>query len=825
MWTPNEEEVMRRGLLTLAILLGLVGTVRALIDKPYPLKTVLAESQFIFVAQVESLDSDKPATVLIIDEDLKGKAAFRRLPINLTGDADAVKAKQTPQLIKRLGPKLPVVVFVAERDNGYIALCYTNGTWFQSRGEKDGDKVRWSFNHFEPYLRRTFKGTTTEMKRTVADAIAGKQDPPAVDKKEKPGIGPEVKADKETRRQGDKEESSKSPKRKQGGPTVSGAGPMFAVIPSVLIGGPLAVLAMLFPTLFGSWKRWLALISVTCTISTLYFIQWLVHGSLADSWWGTPQVLWLGMMLVILLGALWAWKRQLRRVESGESPAAPSRVEFILLLILSVIGLAVLSQRRLSGGSLIDGQWLPVVILSGGAVLACLHVVRVRWTTRPNSSVLASEVVMLSGMALVCAVVGVARERAAPTRDLGPAVQGEGQRGTDSHAITPGKLIWTFRAPDKGGISSSPFVAGDRIYIAAAHDSVFKSYGALYCLDRATGKEVWTFHDDKKMKPVFSSPCIADGKLYIGEGFHQDINCKLYCLRAETGAKLWEFPTGSHTESSPYCADGKVYCGAGDDGLYCLDAATGTEVWHFPGFHIDAGPIVANGRVYVGSGVGDIYKDTFLFCLDAATGNPLWRLPSSLPAWATPTVKGAHVYFGIGNGRMNESDEHPAGALLCVEAATGTELWRYPVGDGIMAKPMADGNFVYFGSRDGNLYCLNRDKGQFAWKHPLGAPIVAAPAVARCKYCGARTSVFAVASEGNGLARLFCLGANEGQIAWSFDIAAHARAPADLWASPALTISPEGRRIYVGAQINGTAPAAVLYCFEDQVQRNPEPSH
>jgi outer membrane protein assembly factor BamB len=826
MHAPHEDDAMRRGLLAISTLLALVGSARALIDKPYPLKAVLAESQLVFVARVDSLDPDKPAAVLAIDEDLKGKAAFRRLPVNLTGDADAVKSKQTPQLLKRLAPKLPVIVFATERDKGYFALCYTNGTWFLLRGEKDDDKVRWSFNHFEPYLRRTFKGTTEEMKQTVADAIANKKDPPDVDKKEKPGIGPEVKADKETGRQGAKEEeSSTSPKRKQGAHGASQQFAMFAVIPSVLIGGPLAVLAMLFPTVFGGWKRWLALISVACTISTLYFLQWLFPNALANSWWGTPQALWLGMMLTILLGTLWAWLRQMRRVESGESQAVPSRVEFVLLAILSIIGLGLLAVRRASGGSLLDAQWLPVLILAGGAVPACLYVFRARWTESPKPSILASELVMLSGMAFVCAILGVWGESSARAHEFGPVVQGEGQRGTDTHVVTPGRLVWTFRAPDKGGISSSPLVDGDRIYVAAAHDSVFQSYGALYCLDRMTGTEVWTFHDDKKMKPVFSSPCIADGKLYIGEGFHQDSNCKLYCLRADTGAKVWEFPTGSHTESSPCVADGKVYCGAGDDGLYCLDAATGKEVWHFPGFHVDAGPTVADGRVFFGSGVGDIYKDTVLFCLDATTGNLVWRLPTSLPAWATPTVKGPHAYFGIGNGRMNESDSNPAGALLCVDVSSGTELWRYPVGDGVLGRPVAGGNFVYFGSRDGNLYCLHREKGQLAWKNPLGAPIVSAPAVARCNFCGARTSVFAVASDGSGLAQLVCLGANEGQIAWSFDIAAHARTSADLWSSPALTVGPQGRRIYVGAQINSTARGAVLYCFEDQIDRDVEPKH
>src|SRR5262249_52084473 len=296
----------------------------------------------IFLAKVDSIDPDKPAAVLVFEENFKGKVAFRRMAINLKGDADAEKGKQTPQLVKRLAPKLPMVVFAVEQDKGYLALCYTNGTWFQIRGDKDGDAVRWRFNHFEPYLRRTFKGTTDEMKQVVADGLAGKKSMPAANAKEKPGIGPEVKADKETRRQGDKEIKPDKETRRQGdkeikraalvslspgllvslfprlvswSPCLNWIEPSFAVIPSVLVGGPLAVLAMLFPTLFGGWKRWLALISVACTISSLYFVQWLFAESFAESWWETPQALWLGMMLANLLGLFWAWLRQLRRVE------------------------------------------------------------------------------------------------------------------------------------------------------------------------------------------------------------------------------------------------------------------------------------------------------------------------------------------------------------------------------------------------------------------------------------------------------------------------------------------------------------------------------
>ena len=129
--------------------------------------------------------------------------------------------------------------------------------------------------------------------------------------------------------------------------------------------------------------------------------------------------------------------------------------------------------------------------------------------------------------------------------------------------------------------------------------------GSLYCLNRHNGEVLWTFNDNGAMRPVFSSPCVWNGRLYVGEGLHTDSNCKLYCIDAEGGHKLWEFTTAGHTESSPSVVDDCVYFGAGDDGLYCTNATTGELHWHFPGPHVDGKPAVVDGRVYAGSGYGN----------------------------------------------------------------------------------------------------------------------------------------------------------------------------------------------------------------------------
>src|SRR5262245_45403031 len=158
-----------------------------------PLKSFVADSQFIVVAKVDKLYPEKPALILTVSDDLKGKLPYRRLPINLVGDSEAKKEKHVPALLKRLAPDLPVILFVHQRGKALTTFAYTNGTCVHILGRITGDdSASWSFTHCEPYLRRTYKGTTAELRQVLAAAISGKKDPPPVNEKEPPGFGPEI---------------------------------------------------------------------------------------------------------------------------------------------------------------------------------------------------------------------------------------------------------------------------------------------------------------------------------------------------------------------------------------------------------------------------------------------------------------------------------------------------------------------------------------------------------------------------------------------------------------------------------------------------------
>lgn len=310
------------------------------------------------------------------------------------------------------------------------------------------------------------------------------------------------------------------------------------------------------------------------------------------------------------------------------------------------------------------------------------------------------------------------------------------------------ELVWKFRDAsilDRRPFASSPAVADDRVLIGSDNFN-------LYCLSLERGASLWTF---EAQHPIFSSPVVFDGRVYVGEGLHYTQDAKLYCLDVVTGEVIWDFQTTSHTESTPAVSEGRVYFGAGDDGLYCLDVDTGRLRWRFPDAHVDGGPLVHNGCVYFGSG----YDTKALFCVDANSGQLVWRQDLAVPVWGAPALAQGRLYVGIGNGNFEESDEHPQGAALCLDPETGAEIWRFgKVDDGVLTSIAVSDRHAVFGSRDGGCYALDATTGQLLWRTEIEVPILSSPAIA---------GRHILLGTDDGL--LFCLNLKDGHEVWSYD--------------------------------------------------------
>jgi outer membrane protein assembly factor BamB len=789
-----------------------------------PLSKILKEQPFICVVKVESLDPKQPAAILAVTDDLKGKLPFRRLPVKLTGDTDARKLDEPAQLLRRLAPDLPVVLFANKRGKLLTVFAYTNGTWFQMVGQQTReDAAVLGFTHCEPYLRRTFKGTTAELRQIIEDGLAGKKEPPEPDTKEPPGLGPEVP--------------------KTGGASTGPVrGPVFAVIPTLGLGAPLAILALLFPSLFGGvltlFRRWTAFFAIISVVSILY----LLHGWLAKDfrayWWSTTAGLWLALALITALGVLWALRRHVTFLQDEQRLEAPRRTERLVLVLLSLSCAAAVGLYWLLGENLsADTTWQLLLVASAGIWAGTLYKLYrgVRFPENAAAAELPTEGVIL--WATLCGFMALAATSATlPAVLTQSEVENSsgdfgGPAGEENLAVA--KLLKAEGVPltaeGHGGlVVSSPRVVGNRIYVSVAHKVGLDTFGRIYCLDRTSRKILWAKDDDGGMKQMISSPWVEDGRLYVGEGFHDDKRCKLYCLSADTGEKLWEFQTDSQTESSPCVAGGKVFFGAGNDGLFALDARTGKKVWQYPGepkpkrlLRFGASPVGAGNRLYVGSAVDrnspDDPGETALFCFEADTGRLVWKVPVDLPAWGAPAVAGDRVYFGVGNGDVFTEADTPAGTMLCLDIKDGRKVWEVKVPGGILDRPVLDRQNLYFGSRDGHCYCLNRYRGTEQWKTSLGSPVIAAPALDHTSTSRYSGSVFVVARSG----RISCLDPATGKAFWTYrDLEKTGRAHLSAMPRVVASLGEDGehRHIYVGAALENLS-LPVLYCLEDVLPR------
>ncbi|MFQ6040060.1 MAG: PQQ-binding-like beta-propeller repeat protein [Candidatus Poribacteria bacterium] len=348
----------------------------------------------------------------------------------------------------------------------------------------------------------------------------------------------------------------------------------------------------------------------------------------------------------------------------------------------------------------------------------------------------------------------------------------DGQDGPSS-----GELIWTFSDPKVRVIdfSSSPAVVENRIYVGSAEASVFSSRGNVYSIDAKNREIIWKFPTEKQ---VFSSPTVAYGRVYIGEGLHHDVDCKLYCIDKDTGKLVWSYQTTSHVESSPYIADGKVFVGAGDDGVYCLDAETGEVKWQYEGVHVDGSPAVWLGGVYFGTAYGEFA----VYCLDAETGEKLWKTGMDYNVWGSPSIASGKVYFGVGHSTFVEESEEPAGGVVCLNARTGEKEWFYDVKDTVLSAVSIAKDKVVFGAYDGNVYAISADSGKLKWKTEVGSPVLSSPAVIG-------NDVYVASKEGY----IYCIDLEKGDIKWKYDASDVVNNP-EILSSPAIA----NGKLYIG---------------------------
>ena len=308
---------------------------------------------------------------------------------------------------------------------------------------------------------------------------------------------------------------------------------------------------------------------------------------------------------------------------------------------------------------------LPGILVAiGGVLLAFFKPASIRLMTLLMAALVASlcysipKVTRAFSHRHVAAYTG---EASWPMFRGGPSRRGS---GADSVADpTSGGKVWAYTPRFKAYYASSPALIGNCILAAASDPGDGTNHGAIFCLNAGNGAVLWNFAPPD-FRALSSSPVYAGRYVVCGEGLHMTNTARIVCLAFENGRKLWEVRTSGNVESAPCLADGMAFCGAGADGVYGLklDTPSGSSpvVWHLTGrgpfkYHCDAAVAASHGRVYFSSAAVHGQDWNGVVCVDAATGKELWHADAPMPVWGPPTLVGDRLVVGMGNGTLAES--------------------------------------------------------------------------------------------------------------------------------------------------------------------------
>ncbi len=221
--------------------------------------------------------------------------------------------------------------------------------------------------------------------------------------------------------------------------------------------------------------------------------------------------------------------------------------------------------------------------------------------------------------------------------------------------------------------------------------------------------------------PLDSSPTVVGNRVYIGSRDHN-----LYCVDAQTGSLIWKYLTGWKIRSTPAVVNEKVYSGADDGNIYCLDAVTGQLLWKTPTegglimtvlqpiAQIRSSPAVVDDRVYVG------HLDRYVYCLDANTGTILWKYKAWDRVASSPAIVEGKVYVGACDG-----------SVYCLSTTNGKRLWSYdttkdnphpsPSRTEVNASPCVVNGVLFVYGNSGFWHALDATTGAVKWRYLINS--------------------------------------------------------------------------------------------------------
>ena len=302
--------------------------------------------------------------------------------------------------------------------------------------------------------------------------------------------------------------------------------------------------------------------------------------------------------------------------------------------------------------------------------------------------------------------------------------------------------------------SPTPVIEEGRVYVT------FGSPGTA-CIDTKTGAVLWQRTDFvcNHFRGAGSSPIIHGDLLYLnfdGSDFQF-----VAALDKKTGRTAWKVnrsidyqdldASGQPTAQGDFrkafstpqviMQDGRpILLSSGAKAHYAYEVATGAEIWRLEEreqHSASSRPIVAHGMVYLQTGFS---KSQLLAVKLGGRGvldvsQVAWREKKNVPSKPSIIVHEDLVYL-----------VDDAGIVSCLEAKTGTEVWRERIPGNYSASPLLAAGHLYFFSEAGQVTVLEpgRTFKKIA-ENKFETGFMASPAVSgKALYLRTRTHLYRV---------------------------------------------------------------------------------
>lgn len=241
-----------------------------------------------------------------------------------------------------------------------------------------------------------------------------------------------------------------------------------------------------------------------------------------------------------------------------------------------------------------------------------------------------------------------------------------------------------------------------------------------------TGYTTGTIHDlplrlvwsvDTGGDPDFSSPILADGRIYLG--LKKRTRNRLNGVAAfdpGTGKRLWMFETPMAVNHTPAYAEGMLCVAEMGGRIYGLDAGTGRQQWYYDlidnrGRYSYCAPAAHSGWFYAG-----VYRR--IAKIRARDGHL---------SWEEQIGPGDYDWISsYGSPAVNDDFLAMSGMLFAGETVTvartgdGSKAWADTADNGMLASATIAGDRVLFCSMKSILYARRLSDGSALWSRELG---------------------------------------------------------------------------------------------------------